>query len=206
MNLLLQYWIWDGIQSKYKAEQLRIENFAQAPNICSSVVLWFELTFDLLSTTTELYPQSCHIFSTGSHMKLLQCLCWWNSWLWKKWGRLSAGQMEKEMEYSPQVGMHMNNKAISKLFARLIKWKWKLSSYWKVTFRMLVVLSLLAFSLIGGAISNMYSVMVARYKHFPEVKTKGMTAAPRLVLFTSEHVCIVSYWKNKYWDISDGRL
>uniref|UniRef100_A0A8C2J9L6 Glutamate decarboxylase 1 n=1 Tax=Cyprinus carpio TaxID=7962 RepID=A0A8C2J9L6_CYPCA len=40
----------------------------------------------------------------------------------------------------------------------------------------------------GGAISNMYSVMVARYKHYPEVKIKGMTAAPRLVLFTSEHV------------------
>uniref|UniRef100_A0A8C8MP89 Glutamate decarboxylase 1 n=1 Tax=Oncorhynchus tshawytscha TaxID=74940 RepID=A0A8C8MP89_ONCTS len=39
----------------------------------------------------------------------------------------------------------------------------------------------------GGAISNMYSVMTARYKFFPEVKTKGMTAAPRLVLFTSEH-------------------
>uniref|UniRef100_A0A674BZ73 Glutamate decarboxylase 1 n=1 Tax=Salmo trutta TaxID=8032 RepID=A0A674BZ73_SALTR len=39
----------------------------------------------------------------------------------------------------------------------------------------------------GGAISNMYSVMIARYKFFPEVKTKGMTAAPRLVLFTSEH-------------------
>ncbi|TRY60308.1 hypothetical protein DNTS_015379 [Danionella cerebrum] len=39
----------------------------------------------------------------------------------------------------------------------------------------------------GGAISNMYSVMVARYKYFPEVKTKGMSAAPRLVLFTSEH-------------------
>uniref|UniRef100_A0A3P8Z0R6 Glutamate decarboxylase 1 n=1 Tax=Esox lucius TaxID=8010 RepID=A0A3P8Z0R6_ESOLU len=39
----------------------------------------------------------------------------------------------------------------------------------------------------GGAISNMYSVMIARYKFFPEVKAKGMTAAPRLVLFTSEH-------------------
>ncbi|XP_073726788.1 glutamate decarboxylase 1b isoform X1 [Misgurnus anguillicaudatus] len=39
----------------------------------------------------------------------------------------------------------------------------------------------------GGAISNMYSVMVARYKYFPEVKTKGMSAAPRLVLFTSEY-------------------
>lgn len=42
----------------------------------------------------------------------------------------------------------------------------------------------------GGAISNMYSVMIARYKFFPEVKTKGMAAAPRLVLFTSEHVGI----------------
>ncbi|XP_064861648.1 glutamate decarboxylase 1-like isoform X2 [Oncorhynchus nerka] len=39
----------------------------------------------------------------------------------------------------------------------------------------------------GGAISNMYSVMIARYKYFPEVKTKGMSVAPRLVLFTSEH-------------------
>lgn len=36
----------------------------------------------------------------------------------------------------------------------------------------------------------MYSVMVARYKFFPEVKTKGMSAAPRLVLFTSEHVSL----------------
>lgn len=42
----------------------------------------------------------------------------------------------------------------------------------------------------GGAISNMYSVMIARYKFFPEVKTKGMAAAPRLVLFTSEHVSL----------------
>ncbi|KAA0716083.1 Glutamate decarboxylase 1 [Triplophysa tibetana] len=39
----------------------------------------------------------------------------------------------------------------------------------------------------GGAVSNMYSVMVARYKHYPEVKIKGMAAVPRLVLFTSEH-------------------
>lgn len=41
---------------------------------------------------------------------------------------------------------------------------------------------------IGGAISNMYSIMAARYKYFPEVKTKGMAAVPKLVLFTSEHV------------------
>lgn len=36
----------------------------------------------------------------------------------------------------------------------------------------------------------MYSVMIARYKFFPVVKTKGMAAAPRLILFTSEHVCL----------------
>uniref|UniRef100_A0A6Q2X0K2 Glutamate decarboxylase 1 n=1 Tax=Esox lucius TaxID=8010 RepID=A0A6Q2X0K2_ESOLU len=49
----------------------------------------------------------------------------------------------------------------------------------------------------GGAISNMYSVMIARYKFFPEVKAKGMTAAPRLVLFTSEHVSLVlNVWSN----------
>lgn len=30
--------------------------------------------------------------------------------------------------------------------------------------------------------------MAARYKFFPEVKTKGMAAVPNLVLFTSEHV------------------
>lgn len=46
----------------------------------------------------------------------------------------------------------------------------------------------------GGAISNMYSVMIARYKYFPEVKTKGMAAAPRLVLFTSEHVSPSLYY------------
>uniref|UniRef100_A0A8C7RHZ9 Glutamate decarboxylase 1 n=1 Tax=Oncorhynchus mykiss TaxID=8022 RepID=A0A8C7RHZ9_ONCMY len=49
----------------------------------------------------------------------------------------------------------------------------------------------------GGAISNMYSVMTARYKFFPEVKTKGMTAAPRLVLFTSEHVSLIHHYSIK---------
>ncbi|XP_056374435.1 glutamate decarboxylase 1-like [Hyla sarda] len=39
----------------------------------------------------------------------------------------------------------------------------------------------------GGTISNLYSVHVARYKFFPIVKTKGMAALPRIVLFTSEH-------------------
>ncbi|XP_058874745.1 glutamate decarboxylase 1-like isoform X4 [Acipenser ruthenus] len=39
----------------------------------------------------------------------------------------------------------------------------------------------------GGSISNLYSVLVARYYRFPEAKTKGMACVPRLVLFTSEH-------------------
>ncbi|CAL8343415.1 unnamed protein product [Merluccius merluccius] len=39
----------------------------------------------------------------------------------------------------------------------------------------------------GGAISNLYSILVARYDFYPEVKTKGMSALPRLALFTSEH-------------------
>lgn len=39
----------------------------------------------------------------------------------------------------------------------------------------------------GGAISNMYAMLIARYKMFPEVKEKGMAAVPRLIAFTSEH-------------------
>ncbi|XP_067851868.1 glutamate decarboxylase 1 [Heptranchias perlo] len=38
----------------------------------------------------------------------------------------------------------------------------------------------------GGAMSNLYSILVARYKRFPEVKTQGIASLPRLVLFTSE--------------------
>jgi glutamate decarboxylase len=39
----------------------------------------------------------------------------------------------------------------------------------------------------GGAISNLYAVIVSRQKLFPEYKTKGLKALPQLVLFTSEH-------------------
>uniref|UniRef100_A0A8C5QAR3 Glutamate decarboxylase 1 n=1 Tax=Leptobrachium leishanense TaxID=445787 RepID=A0A8C5QAR3_9ANUR len=39
----------------------------------------------------------------------------------------------------------------------------------------------------GGTISNLYSILVARYKYFPIVKTKGMAALPQIVVFTSEH-------------------
>ncbi|XP_014852842.1 PREDICTED: glutamate decarboxylase 2 [Poecilia mexicana] len=39
----------------------------------------------------------------------------------------------------------------------------------------------------GGAISNMYAMLLARFKMFPEVKEKGMSSVPKLVAFTSEH-------------------
>lgn len=39
----------------------------------------------------------------------------------------------------------------------------------------------------GGTISNLYSLLVARYKKFPDVKSKRMSAIPgQLVVFTSE--------------------
>ena len=40
----------------------------------------------------------------------------------------------------------------------------------------------------GGSIANMYGLMLGRYHRFPEVKTDGMQALPRLVVFTSAHV------------------
>ncbi|XP_078085439.1 glutamate decarboxylase 1 [Mustelus asterias] len=45
----------------------------------------------------------------------------------------------------------------------------------------------------GGAMSNLYSILVARFKRFPEVKTQGVASLPRMVLFTSElsHYSIV---------------
>lgn len=36
----------------------------------------------------------------------------------------------------------------------------------------------------------MYAMLIARFKMFPEVKEKGMAAVPRLIAFTSEHVCV----------------
>ncbi|KFO23944.1 Glutamate decarboxylase 1, partial [Fukomys damarensis] len=38
----------------------------------------------------------------------------------------------------------------------------------------------------GGSISNLYGILVARYKQYPEVKIKGMTALPCIALFVSE--------------------
>ncbi|KAG7234383.1 hypothetical protein INR49_004855 [Caranx melampygus] len=45
----------------------------------------------------------------------------------------------------------------------------------------------------GGTISNLYSILVARYHFYPEVKTIGMGALPRLALFTSEHGLVPFY-------------
>eukprot|EP00071_Canis_lupus_P038276 XP_022271833.1 glutamate decarboxylase 1-like isoform X2 [Canis lupus familiaris] len=38
----------------------------------------------------------------------------------------------------------------------------------------------------GGSISNLYGILVARYKQYPEIKRQGMTALPCIVLFVSE--------------------
>ncbi|XP_043823125.1 acidic amino acid decarboxylase GADL1 [Dromiciops gliroides] len=37
----------------------------------------------------------------------------------------------------------------------------------------------------GGSVSNMYAMNLARYKYCPEIKEKGLSGLPRLVLFTS---------------------
>ncbi|XP_015110026.1 cysteine sulfinic acid decarboxylase [Diachasma alloeum] len=38
----------------------------------------------------------------------------------------------------------------------------------------------------GGSISNMYGMILARYKRMPQVKTKGLSGLPPLALFSSE--------------------
>ncbi|KAF5919054.1 glutamate decarboxylase 1-like [Diceros bicornis minor] len=38
----------------------------------------------------------------------------------------------------------------------------------------------------GGSISNLYGILIARYKQYPEIKRKGMTELPCIVLFVSE--------------------
>ncbi|CAD5124437.1 DgyrCDS12720 [Dimorphilus gyrociliatus] len=39
----------------------------------------------------------------------------------------------------------------------------------------------------GGAISNLYAVLAARYRICPEIKEHGMEVSPKLVMFTSEY-------------------
>uniref|UniRef100_A0AAQ6AJP9 Glutamate decarboxylase like 1 n=1 Tax=Amphiprion ocellaris TaxID=80972 RepID=A0AAQ6AJP9_AMPOC len=38
----------------------------------------------------------------------------------------------------------------------------------------------------GGSMSNMYAMNLARYNHSPDIKEFGLSAAPRLVMFTSQ--------------------
>lgn len=38
----------------------------------------------------------------------------------------------------------------------------------------------------GGSMSNMYAVNLARFQHCPDVKESGLSAAPRLAIFTSQ--------------------
>ncbi|KAI3361513.1 hypothetical protein L3Q82_013659 [Scortum barcoo] len=38
----------------------------------------------------------------------------------------------------------------------------------------------------GGSMSNMYAVNLARYRHCPDIKEAGLSAAPRLVILTSQ--------------------
>ncbi|XP_051812386.1 acidic amino acid decarboxylase GADL1-like isoform X1 [Acanthochromis polyacanthus] len=38
----------------------------------------------------------------------------------------------------------------------------------------------------GGSMSNMYAMNLARYNHSPDIKELGLSAAPRLVVFTSQ--------------------
>jgi glutamate/tyrosine decarboxylase-like PLP-dependent enzyme len=40
----------------------------------------------------------------------------------------------------------------------------------------------------GGSASNMNAMALARFKRFPEVKTKGLNGLPQMVAFTSEDV------------------
>jgi glutamate/tyrosine decarboxylase-like PLP-dependent enzyme len=48
----------------------------------------------------------------------------------------------------------------------------------------------------GGSISNMYAVLCARHKYFPEYKTKGMSAlkAP-VAIYTSAQVTLITRLK-----------
>uniref|UniRef100_A0A4W2GIR1 Glutamate decarboxylase 1-like n=1 Tax=Bos indicus x Bos taurus TaxID=30522 RepID=A0A4W2GIR1_BOBOX len=48
----------------------------------------------------------------------------------------------------------------------------------------------------GGSISNLYGILVARYKQYPEIKARGMAVLPCIVLFVSEQgqtpFCVVA--------------
>lgn len=41
---------------------------------------------------------------------------------------------------------------------------------------------------VGGSMSNMYGMVLARYKAIPDSKVKGLSGLPPLVVFASEDV------------------
>uniref|UniRef100_A0A3Q1EHP8 Cysteine sulfinic acid decarboxylase n=1 Tax=Acanthochromis polyacanthus TaxID=80966 RepID=A0A3Q1EHP8_9TELE len=51
----------------------------------------------------------------------------------------------------------------------------------------------------GGSMSNMYAMNLARYNHSPDIKELGLSAAPRLVVFTSQEVGLIS--QQLYWEL-----
>ena len=55
----------------------------------------------------------------------------------------------------------------------------------------------------GGSISNMYGMNLARYQKYPEVKEEGMSALPRICLFTSEQVILYAYGMMNYSIITE---
>lgn len=44
----------------------------------------------------------------------------------------------------------------------------------------------------GGSISNLYGLILARYKKFPESKARGIHGLPQMVILCSEDVCLYS--------------
>ena len=48
----------------------------------------------------------------------------------------------------------------------------------------------------GGSISNMYALIIARHKHFPDHKEKGMQSIQsNLICYTSKHVSMNNDFK-----------
>jgi hypothetical protein len=50
----------------------------------------------------------------------------------------------------------------------------------------------------GGSLSMLYGIVAARFKAFPQVKTKGMWGLPHMVLYTSEDVSVFVLGKISY--------
>ena len=46
------------------------------------------------------------------------------------------------------------------------------------------------FDPLGGAVSNLYAVLVARHVILPQVKSQGLKEMPRLVMFESDQVLV----------------